>query len=218
MEKNNFGKFIIIAFLIEVLVACIIGRTNPDRMLNVIILLLPFGFLILFFRSIQDVLSKKAPFLINVTALVAVLYSAPRFIDIIMPVVPSSIVELHYDLKSPEFIKNKRMNINHETGKYVIELIEGGANNRYKIYFPYKIHEVELFSTSYDRDGKHVGRYQWTEEEDFTIHGDFIESHHYLNENYNQWKGRHKLKYKYRLSLIEFLRNSSRHYKSLFKT
>ena len=213
MEKGELNSIIIkTVILAAVAAALILGHTWMDKALSLLILLTFIGFSLLLIRSIIDTYKGRYVLVVLFILLLGALYvHLPQFRNIVTPVVSSNLVELRYDLLSPDFVETGRRKIKTPSGKtYVIERIDGKRSNRYRINLPHKISSIELFSTSYDGQGASPTRVLWSEDIDYYVGGDYIESRHQLNEGYNRGKGKHMLIYNHRTTLLELLRNPTK--------
>lgn len=201
MRKSDL-IYLITAIFLAGLAACF-GTTLPDKITNFIILLLLIGILVGFIKAIKEI--GHTHFFVKLCLLIALFFSFFMQIrNIMFPIVTSDLIELEYNLRTPEFIKTNKQKLVLDSGEYYLERTSKGL---YRIYMPYKIYEAILFNTSYDRNGKHLGMTNWTKAH-FIVQYNYIESKHVLNENRNQGEGRHMIIYQHRTPFREFFRNS----------
>ncbi len=212
MKLNILNILANAVVIISIILASFFGVTMLDKLIDFLIFLTFGGIFILFIKSILNALEKNYALLMIFFILTTLTFSSiPELGNILMPFVDSELITLDYDLSSPGLARNGQIEIDDASGQYIIERIEEGRRNRYRIRFPKEINTIGLFYTSYEGCSGKVKPVIWTEGQDFDIKGDYIESRHNLNEDVNNGKGRYIIQYNRRITFSKILRHSSRY-------
>jgi len=164
-----------------------------------------FGLMALFVKSIVD--ATKKSYHLSIMFLIALALFTTQFETLrntLIPIVKSPNIEISYDLSTSDFTDDQRIDIKASTGNnIVLEKVPGKIN--YKIYLPHQIEDVDTFYTSYDNNGQHIARQDWTKNIDYKFSENCITSEHQLNDVFNNGKGRHLIVYRYRSPLFKQL-------------
>ena len=199
--------------VVSIILASIIGVTMLDKLLDFIVFLTCGGIFILFVKSILNALDKNYTLLMIFFILITLMFSSiPEIGNILMPFVDSELITLDYDLSSSAFDRNGQVEITEGSGQYVIERIEGGRTNRYRIRFPKEVNAIGLFYSSYEGAPVKEKPVIWAEGTDFVVKDGYIESHHDLNEAVNNGRGRYIIQYNRRITFSKILRHSSKYF------
>ncbi|MEW5757901.1 MAG: hypothetical protein AB1755_00300 [Candidatus Omnitrophota bacterium] len=198
--------------LIIIGISALLGENKIDKIGTFFYLMFIFGFFFTLGEALTKIVTRKdynlwMIFFIFTFFIIINFRQVKNFTTF---VVCSKIITLNYDLETEEFKNNKKIKIATPEGRCII----AKENGLYRIYLPRKIVDVNLFYTSYDANGIHKGRILWIKDVDFTFKDRYIESYHVLNESANNGKGRHLIKYYYRLNIFELLKKSSSFWRS----
>jgi len=218
MLKKGFNFYINIIFIFLFAISIIFGsiiQSEWDGILCILMIWIFLGTVRLAFQGIREAFSreKNHHWLMKICITLTIVFALAVEIQLIfVPVVTSDLIKINYDLSQ---MKDDKLEIDNDAGKFVISKIDDG--NRYRIYFPRRIKQINTFCTSYDEAGQHKGRWHWLEGPDFRVKGNYIESRHILGANNNSGKGRYMIVYQHRLTPLEFLKKPTRILVSMFK-
>lgn len=132
----------------------------------------------------ENKVGRGIVFMIVVSVVFFPLFEQSR--DILLPVITERIDLTKWDIDSnkPHFVYSEKA-------------------KQYRIYFNHKIEDVDVFFTSYDKNGRHLARMNWVKGVDFYFKDDYIQTIHKLNKEYDPFEvlAKHTIIYKYRVPI-----------------